>query len=51
MNIATPEAHSLDLGLNWHNSFADLGEAFFTALGTQAAAGTLLGRPQQRCGA
>ena len=32
MNIATPEAHSLDLGLNWHNSFADLGEAFFTAL-------------------
>ena len=32
MNIATPEAHSLDLGLNWHNSFADLGEAFFTPL-------------------
>ena len=32
MNTATPEAHSLDLGLNWHNSFAALGEDFFTAL-------------------
>ena len=32
MNTATPEAHTLDLGLNWHNSFAALGEDFFTAL-------------------
>jgi uncharacterized protein YdiU (UPF0061 family) len=32
MNTATPEAHNLDLGLNWHNSFAALGEDFFTAL-------------------
>jgi uncharacterized protein YdiU (UPF0061 family) len=32
MNTVTPEAHSLDLGLNWHNSFAALGEDFFTAL-------------------
>ena len=32
MNTATPEAYTLDLGLNWHNSFAALGEDFFTAL-------------------
>ena len=32
MNTATSEAHSLDLGLDWHNSFATLGDAFFTSL-------------------
>ncbi len=32
MNTASPETDDLDLGLDWHNSFADLGEAFFTPL-------------------
>ncbi len=32
MNTATTEANSLDLGLNWHNSFAALGVDFFTEL-------------------
>ena len=32
MNTASPETDDLDLGLDWHNSFANLGEAFFTPL-------------------
>lgn len=32
MNNASPETDDLDLDLNWHNSFAALGEDFFTAL-------------------
>ena len=32
MNTASPETDGLDLGLDWHNSFAALGETFFTSL-------------------
>ncbi len=32
MNIATPSRNNLDLGLTWRNSFARLGEDFYTPL-------------------
>jgi uncharacterized protein YdiU (UPF0061 family) len=32
MTTTSPERDDIDLGLNWHNSFAALGEAFFTEL-------------------
>ena len=32
MTTTSPERDDLDLGLKWHNSFAALGEAFFTDL-------------------
>ena len=32
MTTTSPERDDLDLGLKWHNSFAALGEAFFSDL-------------------
>lgn len=35
MTMATDSSGNLDLGLTWHNSFAQLGEAFYTRLPPQ----------------